>query len=474
MSCEKDLDISEFSDDFNFYNPELRIEAVIYPTENSALVRIDHSVRIDEADLFDCIDDDDDWNYFYCTVNDSSFESLLECSDNCESMCQQHLYSCYNKECEIDCPLVTFTNKTSCQNSCQFECKTDDTGTDGFLTPENGGPLGFITPDEDGSENNGIPDCNEPNVDEYDEILPGIHVQDCDVKITHEAGNVCQFLFNENAGHFFDFAGNHHDDYEIVRYGGFTPDSTQCNLDFNLYETEYNIDVDCSAIPSYAYYGKIEAQTVVKKPVVIFPPEHYDSIIACSDSLTNSFQIYDCMELYQFNHNDTLNFIASPLSDELDSIIEYWEDILDTTLIYDGSDDEESVITYASLYETRKYQAVQYMYDDELEEYVFVHGHPEGGTDSGNNFFNNSICVMSEAVVAEPVEGEYRFKYVFYTFSEGYENYYFFDLLDLSDPERTNLRDQDGNPVMGGFGSMASRTVYFQVILPEWLDLDGF
>ena len=59
LSCEKELNINDFSDDFSFYEPELRIEAIIYPTDNTALVRIDQSVRIDEADLYNCIDDDD-------------------------------------------------------------------------------------------------------------------------------------------------------------------------------------------------------------------------------------------------------------------------------------------------------------------------------------------------------------------------------------------------------------------------------
>ena len=46
-SCTKDLDISEFSDDFIDYTPELRIEALILPTNNTAIVRIDQSFRLD-------------------------------------------------------------------------------------------------------------------------------------------------------------------------------------------------------------------------------------------------------------------------------------------------------------------------------------------------------------------------------------------------------------------------------------------
>ena len=42
FGCTKQLDISEFSDDFDNYNPELRIEALILPSNNTAIVRIVH------------------------------------------------------------------------------------------------------------------------------------------------------------------------------------------------------------------------------------------------------------------------------------------------------------------------------------------------------------------------------------------------------------------------------------------------
>ena len=37
LSCEKELSINDFSDDFSFYETELRIEGVIYPSENTAI-----------------------------------------------------------------------------------------------------------------------------------------------------------------------------------------------------------------------------------------------------------------------------------------------------------------------------------------------------------------------------------------------------------------------------------------------------
>jgi hypothetical protein len=54
--------------------------------------------------------------------------------------------------------------------------------------------------------------------------------------------------------------------------------------------------------------------------------------------------------------------------------------------------------------------------------------------------------------------------YEIFTFSESYENYYFNDQLFLDDTERTNLRDQNGNPILGAFGSMTSKKIYFRII----------
>ena len=58
FNCTKELDISEFSDDFNNYSPELRIEALILPGDNTAIVRIDRSVLINDTEVYNCRDDD--------------------------------------------------------------------------------------------------------------------------------------------------------------------------------------------------------------------------------------------------------------------------------------------------------------------------------------------------------------------------------------------------------------------------------
>ena len=72
LNCKKELDIRDFSDDFSFYQSELRIEALILPSQNTAIVRIDRSVPLDEADLYNCEGDDLDWNYYFCNSDSIS------------------------------------------------------------------------------------------------------------------------------------------------------------------------------------------------------------------------------------------------------------------------------------------------------------------------------------------------------------------------------------------------------------------
>jgi len=50
------------------------------------------------------------------------------------------------------------------------------------------------------------------------------------------------------------------------------------------------------------------------------------------------------------------------------------------------------------------------------------------------------------------------------TFSESYKNYYFYPQLLPNDPERSNLRDENMNPVMGAFGSITTNKINFKII----------
>ena len=189
LGCQKELAITEFTDDFSDYSPELRIEALILPAENTAIVRIDKSVLITDTTLYDCIDND------YGRITQTECENL---NGTWHGNADSTVANCGNwnplihdlgidgqkgdpTDDDGDCEDCGATN-SACQESCRDE---DSIG-----------------------ENNGIPDCNEPNVDNYEEFLPNIHVNSgCSVsmkKINNDlTEEICEFTYDPTAGEFF-------------------------------------------------------------------------------------------------------------------------------------------------------------------------------------------------------------------------------------------------------------------------------
>ena len=453
LSCSEELDISEFSGDFAGYEPELRIEAIILPTENTTIVRIDRLILIDEAELYNCIDDDGDWNYYYCPANSISYESNSECLEACgeESNCILHLYSCKVEEddCE-DCnwpfdTLKTYPTKTECLSDCQGKCLTDDVGEDGIQAYDSNddgdyddiGIGGDIAPDE--GEGDGIPGCNEKNVDEYDEILPQIHVQGCVVEIVLNETETCNFIYDSLAADFFYTEGKHPhppnmEDIEIVQYGAYIPDSACIIAAFNWrdYEGEYSFSAFC---PSFSELETIRSKEPIRlsRPVVFFMEDERENMKSCVS--------YECLDS------------TSTISD----------------IVYFAEKAPEQYLYYASLFESSYYQAVQYHLDKTSGEYKITHEHPDQATDIENIWGN--ICLMKEKIITQIFDGNDDgideadiSKYEIFTFSQSFTNYYFFDMLDISDPVRTNLRDQNGEGVMGTFGSMTSNEINLQII----------
>jgi hypothetical protein len=143
------------------------------------------------------------------------------------------------------------------------------------------------------------------------------------------------------------------------------------------------------------------------------------------------------------------------------------------------------------------FQVVQYLFDRENNEYKYYHGHPGF---SPTEFQFNDVAISEETIVTEFYDGEGNgewddeeiyadensdgqwnigeyfidsadgfplvdtYYYEVFTFSDSYSSYYFNDQLYLDDVERTNLRDEGGNPVLGAFGSMTSAKNYFRII----------
>ena len=219
-SCEKELSITEFSDDFSNYEPELKIEALILPTENTAIVRVDKSVLIMDTSLYDCIDNDYgrtteqkciDLEGFWHGDSDST---IANCGDWNPLIHDLGIDGQKGDpfDDDGDCDDCSATN-TTCQENCREE---DSIG-----------------------ENNGVPDCNEPNVDNYNELLPNIHEDGCIISVTKIKSDlseeICEFIFDPLAGDFFDtrFTGSKDvlvDDFIIINYGAYIPDGCSATM----------------------------------------------------------------------------------------------------------------------------------------------------------------------------------------------------------------------------------------------------
>ena len=178
-SCTKDLNIADFSDDFGSYASELRIEAILNPTDfMNSIVRVDKTMLVTDTTLFNGIDDNGDW--------------------------------------------VGYTDENSNGKWDEGEPLNDDIGVStGRGTTEGRG--------------NGIPDKGEPHVDDYAEILPLIHdsTMTSVILLEQSSGNlIAEFEWDSKAGTIEEFhrgvsIGSDNQeiiDYiEVFNYGGYKP-----------------------------------------------------------------------------------------------------------------------------------------------------------------------------------------------------------------------------------------------------------
>jgi len=477
-SCEKELSITEFSDDFSYYEPELKIEAIIFPTENTAIVRIDKSVLITDISQYDCIDDDygrtteqecENLEGFWHGDGDSTMASCGDWNPNIHDIGIDGVKGDPSDD-DGDCDDCSYGD-----SACQENCRAEDS-------------IG---------ENNGVPDCNEPNVDNYSEFLPDIHVQGdgCTIRMTKinsdSSADTCEFIFDPSAGIFFDtrYTGSRGgplvDDIYVVNYGAYIPNEScsstmWANEDGSVDRgSVYSLYADCSN----AGFGII----ISKEPIRVSDPVVFvDTIINSPDKNPDSQSaILEYVEDLGINNcTDYMCLDENKLDDEFVYFPRYSQPL-------------SSYILWATISPNVYFEATQYMYDSTMVHKYF-HGHPSVGTD----FLNivNDVCLMSETVFAdyydgygngkwdsgeifvdEDGNGEYdereyfidtrdnvgdidTYYYEISTFSESYKNYYYYAQLLPNDPERSNLRDENMNPVMGAFGSITTNKINFKII----------
>lgn len=461
VGCERDIPITDFSDDYSSYESQIKFEAIIMPDAETALVRADQVARVDDVDLFDCEDNDDDWNYYYCETTQISYESKSECesADACNSECSLHLYQCLS-ECDGDDNLLTYATLADCKQYCDNWpdgfCLTDDVGSDGQAALDADGDgnydnkiAGDIPLDEDGSEGNGEPDCNEPRVDEYDETLQGIHLELCDIVMYDPNGKKLQFTFSDNASSFFTGSGYSEGwkpveeyYYETVNYGAYIPDlesdESDADFDFQNYNGSYQFEATCPD------YGTVSGE---------------DSLYRTAKFISDIDSFSDCVEVGVVE--DCM------ASESIDEVIFNDEDC-------PGFPEIPCVLTYVSLPENTTYHLSQYeiidsdgndSYDISDDFLQYIHGHraaPYIGDDIDWN--SDTFNFSFEAAIGVP---EKNYAYTVFSFSPAYRDYYYYSTLSLDDSERSNLRDENGNPAMGFFGGLSSHTVKFIINITD-------
>ena len=492
LGCKKELDIEDFSFNFSSYKSEIRIEALILPADSTAIVRIDKSVLINDTDLYDCIDND------YGTISLDSCNSISEA-----------IWHGVEGDLIADCgdwnPLI------------------HDLGTDGKAAQDNNGngkftDFGDTAPDEDGSEGNGVPDCGEPNVDSFEEILPNIHEKSCKVEVYKNnndgSTSLCNLVYNSNGGEFFNNKYTRSrtnpifENIESVSYGAYIPEASCSNTFWIDYSAKYEFYADCSD----AGYGIVRSKEPINlpRPVIFFDEQDIEvnDILNCDN--------YSCLEnsssIWNGANYDSLYFARYA---------------------------PDRNILWSSMIPDFYYQVVQYMLDERSNQFFYYHGHVGFGYTN-----NDTVAYSTERIVTEFYDGlgnavwdaaelrtenenecidvEYKqdfqggycdtngngkwddeelyadsdgngnwsdgeyfidladnfpdvdiYYYEILTFSESYKNYYFDDTLFLDDVKRTNLRDEVGNPVMGAFGAITSEKIFFRIIDCTSLDKDS-
>ena len=259
----------------------------------------------------------------------------------------------------------------------------------------------------------GIDNDGDGEIDEYDETLP--LVQDTTATVT---------VTNLNSSEKYEFQYAELVDREIIRYredsdgegttniipdGGYKPKSNRFQVE--LY-AQYRIE-----IYSRAFDKTITGETTV------YPPVEFIDI----DTLST---LDDDHITLKSNDEKTI-FWKSDLN-----VSSYFVTIEVSERIHEGEPESVSLTTFSL------------SRDNDLTE---THGVSIGK----ENFFVNrgSNAGKLLRITVEALSPEY--------------GHYIFSSLPLNDARRSNLRDQDGKPVMGAFGATAAKSIHVAIEEPK-------
>lgn len=370
FTCSKNVSLSDvdgINQEIDNYDNELRIEAIMYPAENTALVRIDRTFSLDETQLYNCEDDDGDW---------------------------------------------------------------------------------LLSDDENG---NGVPDCGEQHVDEYDEILPQVHIDSLictSVKIIDPDGMIYEFDYESNAGTLISYPEYTigQDNTIIEEYGAWVSD-IDFDLDglesLNIEDRIFTLECDCGD------FGFITATDTI--PLLV---EFYE------DSL-------GIIPLYQNiqNYPVIMNLIQGC------EVENFWFTTSSGNLISNQKFYYQSNSLYERSYWVNIDEFSIFNIDTESCEPTstnYIHSFPILG--STLNPPDESSYIVSTPIAEIP--GFYEIKVD--AMSSGFEDYFLYNGLGLNDPVRSNLRDDNDDVIMGYFGALTTNILYTIVQPPPMLYFGEF
>jgi len=257
---------------------------------------------------------------------------------------------------------------------------------------------------------NGIDDDGDGDIDEYDETLPLIQDTTAIVKVTNlNSGEESEFQYIATANSFVirededsnDREGE--DSNDVIPYGGYKPKSNSFQIEIYA---QYQIEI----------YSRAFDKTITGVTTV-YPPVEFINI----DTLSTFDNDYITLKsddekaiFWQSDLNVTSYFITVEVSEQ----------------IHEDSPEFEFVDSFSSSRD-----------NDLTEEHKDV--------SIGKENFQVSQQADAGTVLKITVEA----------LSPEYGRY-IFSSLPLNDTQRSNLRDQDGKPVMGAFGATAAKSMH--------------
>ncbi len=250
---------------------------------------------------------------------------------------------------------------------------------------------------------NGIDDDNDGLIDEEDEVITGVQDTSATVKVINmNSGEETEFEYVAVADSLQRFDEDNNN-LILIPYGGYKPKSTNFQIE------------------EYADY-KIE---IVSKDF--------------NKTVTGITTVYPAVQFIDTLYTFQDSMVTMHVDDEKEI---FWKSDLDVTAYY------------VSYYELTWGAANEW-----IAEYLdsFLNTRDNDFTKKYNN-----ASIGREVIFG--VDYETVLKITIEALSPEYGRYVFSE-LPLKDPKRTNLRDKNGNPVMGCFGAIAAKNIY--VIIEE-------